>query len=114
MKSTRVLLFFSLLVCAGGSVYSQNHRNDCGISVDAKVTDARAGREDGKIELVIGNDDSDRYKVFLLNQGESTARTEIRTRVIEKAGTGVYEFIIIDVKNKGCYREYSVRVNSLQ
>jgi hypothetical protein len=114
MKSTGVLLFFSLLFCSGRSVYSHHHRNDCGITVEAKVTDAHQGREDGKIELVIGDDDRDQYKVFLLNRGESTARTEVRTRMIDKAGSGVYEFIIIDVKNKGCFKEYSVHVNSLQ
>jgi hypothetical protein len=114
MKLIGVTSIFLLLICAGATSAFSQSQPDCKIQIDSKVTEAHAGHDDGKIQLIIENDNKDQFKVFLLNKGEDRAREEIKTRVVDKAKAGLFEFIIIDIKHKGCYKEYSVNVNNLR
>lgn len=101
------LLVFAF-VCLSIPSFSQDRK--CSIDVKAEVIAAKAGKATGQITLIIDQDDTSRYKVFLLNKGSENAREEHKDRALKGLRAGQYEFIIIDVKGDKCYKELTVKV----
>lgn len=101
------LLVF-VFVCLSLASFSQDRK--CTIDVKAEVVQPKAGKATGQITLIIDQDDTSRYKVFLLNKGADNAREERKDRTLKGLRAGQYEFIIIDVKGDKCYKELIVKV----
>jgi hypothetical protein len=112
MDKSQRLIFYVLVVLTTsiGSYAQEIKKVSCDLPFEIKTVDAHNGRSDGSVQFVSDTDDKSRFKIFLLNKGEQHAKKEISTRKVSNLSEGLYEFIIVDTRNKGCFKEVSVRI----
>lgn len=109
LNMTRFNFLLIIFLLSGVYASAQN----CDIETTNEVVNTISGKSTGSITVTISNDSKD-IKLFLLNQGEESAKEEIKTRKIEKLKAGRYEFIIIDTKKDRCYKYLSIEVGDTQ
>jgi hypothetical protein len=111
MDRSKLLTFLVAFLALISYSFGQNSKpQNCEpISFEAKVI-ADPGKNANTIQFVNGQDNNARFKIFLLNKGSDIARREISDRRITNLSPGFYEFIIIDMENKGCFKEVKVRI----
>jgi hypothetical protein len=112
MDRSKLLTFLVAFLALISYSFGQNSKpQNCEtITFEAKVTAPNPGKNANTIQFVSDQDNKARFKIFLLNKGSDIARKEISDRRLTNLSPGVYEFIIIDVQNKGCFKEVIVRI----
>jgi hypothetical protein len=115
MDKSQRLIFYVLLVLVTSVVsYGQELKKaPCDLPFETKTIHSASGRNSGSIQFISNSDDKSRFKIFLLNKGEQRAKQEISSRKVSNLSEGIYEFIIVDTLNKGCFKEVSVRIQGV-
>jgi hypothetical protein len=104
------LLLASFFTFSESRSQSKKPLNCDDISFETKITPSIQGRNSNAIQFINNKDDRSRFKIFLLNKGTDVAKKEISDRRLTNLPSGVYEFIIIDTREKGCFKEVTVRI----
>lgn len=111
MVNAKLLIICLLILNVTASIcYSQ----DCISDLKTEVKNATPGSRDGKITFKLDNGSlvSNQYQIFEVTAVSDTAgkRLAVENGELDRLRAGNYEFLVIDRRNKKCFKEILVQV----
>ncbi len=112
MNNAKLLVICFLIFSLG---WFESNGQDCVAGLKTEVKNASPGLSDGKVIFTLENKSevSARYLIFEVTavSDASGKRTAVENGQVDRLPAGKYEFLVIDRRNKKCFKEILVDVN---